>query len=58
LFKEEYMHHLRSVLETFRKQSLYVNEDKCFFGRDHVIFLGFKGNAKGVYVDQEKVVAI
>jgi len=52
------MHHLKSVLETLRKKSLYANMEECIFGMDHVIFLGFKINQHGVHVDQEKVVAI
>jgi len=37
---------------------LYANMEKCVFGMDHVIFLGFKINQHGVHVDQEKVMAI
>ena len=51
LFREEHVHHLRSVLETIRKESLYANLEKCIFGMDHVIFLGFKINLHGVHVD-------
>ena len=32
--------------------------EKCVFGMDHVIFLGFKINQHEVHVDQEKVMAI
>jgi len=32
--------------------------EKCVFGMDHVIFLGFKISKHGVHVDQEKVMAI
>ena len=56
--KEDHSYHLRSVLETLRKQSLYANKEKCVFGMDHVIFHGFKISKHGVHVDQEKVVAI
>jgi len=58
LSKEEHVHHLRSVLEILRKESLFANMEKCIFGMDHVIFLGFKINQHGVHVDQEKVMAI
>jgi len=58
LSKEEHVHHLRSVLETLRKESLFANMEKYIFGMDIVIFLGFKINQHGVHVDQEKVVAI
>lgn len=58
LSREEHVHHLRSVLETPRKESYYANRKNYIFGKNHVIFLGFKVNAKGDHVDQEKVVAI
>ena len=56
--QDYHLHHLRSVLETLRKASLYANMEKCVFGVDHVIFLGFKINKHGIHVDQEKVIAI
>ena len=56
--QDDHLHHLRSVLETLRKASLYANMEKCVFGRDHVSFLGFEMNQHGVDVDQEKVMAI
>jgi len=56
--QDDHLHHLRSVLETLRKASLYANMEKCVFGMDHVIFLGFKIHQHEVHVDQEKVMAI
>ena len=56
--QDDHLHHLRSVLETLRKASLYANMKKCVFGMDHVMFLGFKINQHGVHVEQEKVMAI
>jgi len=56
--RENHFQHLRDVLSTLRKQSLFANMDKCVFGMDHVIFLGFKISKHGVHVDQEKVMAI
>ena len=56
--REDHLQHLRDVLSTLRKQSLFANMDKCVFGMDHVIFLGFKISKHGVHVDQEKVMAI
>ena len=53
---DDHLHHLRSVLETLRKASLYANMEKYVFGMDHVIFLGI--NQHGVHMDQEKVMAI
>jgi len=52
--QDDHLHHLRSVLETLRKASLYANIEKCVFGMDHAIFLGFKTNQHRVHVDQRK----
>ena len=50
--------HVRLVLETLRKEHLYVNLAKCMFALDHIEFLGFVVSSKGVHVDQTKVVTI
>jgi len=52
---EDHEKHVRQVLETLRKESLYA---KCIFALDHIDFLGFVVSSKGVYVDKEKVAAI
>ena len=52
------MSHLRTVLETLRKEHLYANMDKCLFGVDKVVFLGFIVSSKGVHVDESKINAI
>jgi len=46
LSREDHLHHLRSVLETLRKESLYASMEKCIFGMDHVIFSFLLGNLK------------
>ena len=48
--QDDHLHHLRSVLKTLRKASLYANMEKCVFGMDHVIFLGFKINQELILV--------
>ncbi|XP_019432645.1 PREDICTED: uncharacterized protein LOC109339632, partial [Lupinus angustifolius] len=55
---DEHHEHLKAVLIVLRKEKLYANMEKCTFCVDHVIFLGFKINANGVHVDQEKIKAI
>jgi len=52
--QDDHLHHLRSVLETLSKASLYANIEKCVFGMDHVIFLRFKINQHGVHVGTKK----
>ncbi|CAG7870317.1 unnamed protein product, partial [Brassica rapa] len=54
----EHVHHLKSVLEVLRKESLFANFKKCTFGTDHLVFLGFVVTAQGIRVDEEKVKAI
>jgi len=55
---EDHEEHVRQVLETLRKESLYANYAKCMFELDHIHLLGFVVSSKGVHVDKEKVAAI
>ena len=55
---EDHESHVRQVLETLRKEKLYVNHAKCFFALDHIDFIGFVVSYKGVHVDQTKVATI
>ncbi|XP_040947334.1 uncharacterized protein [Gossypium hirsutum] len=55
---EDYIQHLRAVLEVLRKEELYANLKKCSFCTNEVVFLGFVLSARGLEVDQEKVKAI
>ena len=50
--------HVRQILETLRRESLYANHSKCMFPLDHIDFLGFLVSSKGMHVDKEKVVTI
>jgi len=50
--------HLRTVLQTLRKERLYANMDKCLFGVHKLVFLGFVVSSKGVHVDEAKIDAI
>ena len=38
---KDHVAHLRTVLQTLRKERLYANTDKCLFGVDKLVFLGF-----------------
>ncbi|KAA3466137.1 RNA-directed DNA polymerase-like protein [Gossypium australe] len=38
---EDHVLHLKSILETLRKETLFANLKKCTFCSDKVIFLGF-----------------
>jgi len=55
---EDHELHVRQVLETLRKESLYANHAKSMFALDHIDFLGFVVSFKGEHVDKEKVAAI
>ena len=55
---KEHINHVKSVLQTLRKESLYANLKKCTFGVDKVVFLGFVVSSKGVHVDESKIQAI
>lgn len=55
---KEHVTHLREVLEVFRYEQLYANMEKCTFGVDKLVFLGFAVPSKGVEVDESKIEAI
>ena len=55
---KEHVTHVRTVLQTLRKECLYANMEKCLFGVDKLIFLGFVVSSKGVHVDESKINAI
>ena len=55
---KEHINHVKSVLQTLLKESLYANLKKCTFGVDKVVFLGFVVSSKGVHVDETKIEAI
>ena len=55
---KDHVTHLRAVLQTLRKERLYDNMDKCLFGVDKLVFLGFVVSSKGVHVDESKINAI
>ena len=55
---KEHVTHVRTVLQTLRKERLYGNMEKCLFGVDKLVFLGFVVSSKGVHVDESKINAI
>ncbi|XP_027170544.1 uncharacterized protein LOC113770323 [Coffea eugenioides] len=44
----EHMEHLRLVLETLRKASLYANVKKCTFCTNELVFLGYVVSSQGI----------
>lgn len=46
------------MLQTLSKEQLYANMDKCLFGVDKLVFLGFVVSSKSVHVDESKINAI
>ena len=51
----EHLDHVKLVLQTLRKESLYANMKKCTFGVDKLVFLAFVVSSKGVHVDESKI---
>jgi hypothetical protein len=45
---EEYVNHIRHVLDVLRKEKLYANLEKCTFCANQVIFLGFVVSGQGI----------
>lgn len=56
--QEEHEEHLREVLETLRRESLYAKFSKCEFWLREVQFLGHLVNQNGILVDLAKVEAV
>lgn len=55
---DEHVEHLHAVFGVLKENKLYANLQKCSFGMESVVFLGFVVSSKGVSVDEEKVKAI
>ncbi|XP_026451466.1 uncharacterized protein LOC113351745 [Papaver somniferum] len=55
---EEYLIHVSKVLSVLRENSLSLNEKKCEFGRQELVFLGFVIGKGKIKVDPEMVVVI
>ena len=53
-----HMEHLRLVLDTLRKASLYANLKKCTFCTNDLVFLGYVVSSQGIKVDESKIEAI
>ncbi|KAL8124581.1 hypothetical protein AgCh_012294 [Apium graveolens] len=52
---EEHLEHLKTVLSTLARNSLYANLKKCEFGKYVIGYLGHVISKDGVEVDQDKV---
>ena len=55
---KDHVNHVRAVLQTLCKEHLYANMEKCTFGVDKIVFLGFVVSSNGVHVDESKIEAI
>jgi len=49
---EDHEKHVKQVLETLRKESLYANFAKCMFALDHIDFLGFVVSSKVIQTNR------
>ena len=55
---EEYVYHLRTVLQTLREHQLYAKFSKCEFWTESVAFLGHVVTKEGIQVDPQKIEAV
>ena len=55
---ETHIDHLRQVLSVLRRDQLYVARQKCEWGVDSVLFLGYVVSRQGLSMDMSKVEAI
>ncbi|GJS74787.1 putative reverse transcriptase domain-containing protein [Tanacetum coccineum] len=56
--REEYVEHLRLVLELLKKEKLYAKFSKCEFWLREVQFLGHVINGNGIHIDPSKIEAV
>ncbi|GKD96286.1 putative reverse transcriptase domain-containing protein [Tanacetum coccineum] len=56
--RDEYVEHLRLVLELLNKEKLYAKFSKCEFWLREVQFLGHVINGNGIHVDPSKIEAV
>ncbi|XP_020887113.1 uncharacterized protein LOC110229999 [Arabidopsis lyrata subsp. lyrata] len=55
---QSHLKHLESVLLVLRREKLFAARQKCVFGADQVLFLGYIVSSRGLEVDPSKVEAI
>nr|GEV98647.1 putative mitochondrial protein [Tanacetum cinerariifolium] len=55
---QEHVQHLRLVLETMRKHTLFAKRSKCVFATSQVEYLGHIISGKGVATDPSKITAM
>lgn len=56
--EQEHYEHVRIVLQRLREYGLKINESKCVFAQEEVLFLGHEVSKKGLHPPKEKVEAI
>lgn len=56
--KEEHVQHLKKVLDVLKENKLVANLKKCEFFKTELDFLGYKLDAKGIHITDEKVRAV
>lgn len=54
----DHLEHLRSVLVILRTEVFYAAPNKCLFGVDTILFLGYRISAEGIAADITKIEAI
>ena len=55
---DDHIAHIREVLSVLQKERLFAAKQKCQFGTDHVLFLGYVISKDGLSVDSSKVESI
>ena len=49
---DEHVKHLQYMFDVLRKEKLYANLEKCSFGVNEVVFLGFVVSSREIEVDE------
>ena len=53
--KEEYLEHIRQVLQRLKEEKLLINLKKCSFMQEKIVYLGFVISANSLRMDPKKV---
>jgi hypothetical protein len=55
---EEYIQHVKKVLDKLKTAGLLLKPEKCNFYKDEVTFLGYIIEKDNIYIDLNKVKAV
>ena len=46
---------MEQILSTLQNRGLYANKEKCYFGMQTIMYLGYVIDSEGLYVDPKEI---